>query len=252
MTGLAAFRAGLLDPATPPPDGLTDGAGAPAGKRYDVYRNNVTHSLIGALETAFPLVRRILGPQNFDRLAPDYLREHPPKSPLMMQYGVDFPAFLATSTQLSHLGYLPDCARLDLALRASYHAADADPFDLAAFKSLPPDQMMDQRIAVAPTTRIIRSRWPLYAIWQFNMVQGAPKPHMVAQDVIITRPEFDRTPHLLPLGGADWMGHLKDGVPLGEAHRLAIQAQPDFDLAANLTLAFGSSAFCAQAAEVTQ
>ncbi|WP_323790189.1 DNA-binding domain-containing protein [Thalassovita sp.] len=246
MTTLRRFRAPLLDPTQDRPEGLRGAAGAPADTRYDVYRNNVTHSLIAALHSAFPLVLKVLGTQNFDRLAPAYVRAHPPTSPLMMHYGADLPDFLAAQPQLSKMGYLPDCARLDLALRRSYHAADSAPFDLEMFQQLTPEEMMQTQLIPAPATVLLRSRWPLFDIWRFNMQADAPKPQMQAQDMLITRPEFDPAPHLLPPGGGDWFAALAEGATLDQAHDTALALVPAFDLGAALGLCFATGAFRAK------
>ena len=243
MSRFADFRAGLLDPAVSVPDGLLDDQDEPTLKRYGVYRNNVTVSLIEAMKSAFPLVSKLIGPQTFERLAGVFVREHPPKSPVMMFYGAEFPSFLEGFAPLSHIGYLPDSARLDLALRASYHAANAPSLEAARLAQLPEEVLINSTFTLAPSTRVIRSQWPLYDIWRFNQSGDAPKPRSIAQDIIITREEFDPVPHPLPLGGGAWLQALADGMTFGQANDAASADASDFDLTAILTLALTTRAF---------
>ncbi|MCE8007987.1 DNA-binding domain-containing protein [Aestuariivita sp.] len=241
----SAFRSALLDGAEPVPDGLIDGLKRPAGRRYNVYRNNVAVSLTEALREGFPVVTKLLGQQNMDGLAGLFLRAHPPQSPLMMFYGASFPAFVAQMPQLQHLGYLGDVARLELALRSSYHAADTAPIDPATLGSLTPKALMAARLTLAPAVRHLRSIWPVHSLWRFNTEPGAPKPKPQAEDVVILRPEFDPMPHLLPAGGGAFIDALRTGATLGAAHDAALAETPQFDLTPVLALLIDGGAICA-------
>ena len=78
--------------------------------------------------------------------------------------------------------------------------------------------------------------WPIHGIWRFNTEANAPQPPHVAQDVLITRPEFDPEPRLLPPGGAAFVAALGQGQSLGEASAAATAEAAEFDLSALLTL----------------
>ena len=242
--GQTAFQKAILDPDAPRPLGLSDSNGDAAGRRFDVYRNNVAVSLTEALETAFPTVAKLIGAPNFRILAGVFLRQHPPNSPLMMFYGDEMPNFLTTFEPAKSLPYLPDIARLELALRQSYHAADAVPIDPAAFE-LNPTVLMASRLSLAPSVRLIRSRFPIHAIWLFNHQDGAPKPAMAAQDIVILRPDMDPAPDLLSQGGGAFIDALLKGKPLGDAHEIAIADTPEFDLAQTLSLLIRANAITA-------
>jgi len=238
----ATFRTALLSPEAPRPQGLSDGHGGPAGRRFDVYRNNVAVSLTEALETSFPVIRKLVGNENFKLLAGAFLRAHPPETPILSQYGATMPMFLESFGPTSKIGYLPDVARLEQAIRESYHAADSQPVAPEKLQALAPDELMETPMTMAPSLRLIRSSWPIQSIWLFNNVEKAPKPEMSAEDVVVLRPEFDPEPVLLPPGGGVFIETLLSRQPLGSAFEAASAEVEEFDLAQLLTILIGANA----------
>src|ERR1700757_1244285 len=89
-----AFSSALLDPASATPPAVSGPNGKMASKRYNVYRNNVSVSLIDALAAIYPAVQRITGVDFFRAMARFHVRAKPPASPLLFEYGRDFPAFI--------------------------------------------------------------------------------------------------------------------------------------------------------------
>ena len=236
------FREAILDPERPRPHGLLGAKGDRAGRRFDVYRNNVSVSLAEALEQAFPILKKLLGDANFRTLANVYLRQNPPSSPLMMHYGEAMPEFVTGFEPTSNIRYLPDVARLEIALRASYHAADADPIDPGFLQNTPADKLMASALVLAPSLRLLRSPWPVHAIWRFNMEPGAPKPAMAAEDIAVLRPDLDPEPHLLPPGGGALIETVLNGASFGDAVEAATAEAADFDLTQTLALLIGAGA----------
>lgn len=241
MTGQAAFRAGLLNPAQPAPEGLTDGHAQPAGRRYGVYRNNVTVSLREALATGFPSLVSLIGRENFDHVARAHLRQSPPTSPLMMHYGAGLPDFVATLEQLEHLPYLADVARIDVAMRQSYHAADSTGIDPTLLQSLDEDSLLAARFGFAPSMILLRSQFSIGSIWHYSL-RGGDKPSGQPEDVVILRAEYDPEPFILGPGAGDVLRALQSGTPFGEAIELGGE---DFDLAALLNLLLSQHALTA-------
>ena len=238
----AEFARAILDPSAEVPAGLANPDGAAAAKRFDVYRNNVVGSLIGVLENVFPVVRKLLGDEFFKAMAVIHARECPPRSPLMMFYGEDMPSFLERFEPVAHRRFLPDVARLELALRRSYHAADVEPVSTDEIAALVPERLESARIALAPAVELVRSRWPIHGIWRANTVEGAPKLESRGEDVLVARPRFDAEPALLPPGGAAFVAGLQAGCRISEAVDEGLADAPEFDLAALLGILIGGGA----------
>lgn len=241
MTTQSSFHSGLLKPSAPVPEGLTDGHNQPAGRRYGVYRNNVTVALREALADGFPAIVGLIGRENFDHVARAFLRQTPPCSPVMSQYGSAFPDFLASVEQLAHLPYLGDVARIDLAMRQSYHSADSTGIDPAALQALDEPTLLATRIDLAPSLRMIRSRWPIGAIWHYTL-RGTEKPSGGPQDVAVLRAEFDPEPVTLGHGAAEVLCAFQNGRQFGAAIAAGGAA---FDLARLLNLLLTRNAITA-------
>lgn len=237
----AAFCKALLDPRQKVPDGLTNPDGHQALKRFSVYRNNVAHSLSEAMLTGFPVLAKLVGDEFFREMAKVYLRIHPPASPLMMHYGAALPGFLESFPGTLHLKYLPDVARLELALRRAYHAADAQPIDPTALTKLDQPALMRSRLHMSPACEVLVTKWPAKAIWDFNMKDG-PQPTGGAENILISRVGFDPVAEVLPNGAAPFVRSLIKGRSFGTALGLATADTPDIDLTATVAVLIATQA----------
>ncbi|MDR4307042.1 putative DNA-binding domain-containing protein [Chelatococcus sambhunathii] len=204
-------------------------------RRFSVYRNNVAVSLIGALETRFPAVRRIVGDDFFGELARAYVSQHAPRSPLMMTYGDDFPDFAARAPGLADVPYLADVARLEAARTRAYHAADADPLPASAFAA-PDGALDDVRLTLHPSVEVVRSAHPLVTIWAMNSGEAelGSIDDWSPEDALVCRPAMDVFVRKLPEGGAAFLQALAGGATLAAAAERAAQDAPSFDLTENL------------------
>ncbi|MCP5085689.1 MAG: DUF2063 domain-containing protein [Rhodobacteraceae bacterium] len=234
--GQAEFASALLDPKQATPAGLIDPEGHPAGKRFDVYRNNVVFSLLDAMETAFPVVHKLVGAEFFRAMAGFFVRKHPPKTPLLMFYGEDFPEFLAGFKPAQKLGYLPDVARLELARRTSYHAADCTAISPDTLGKISPATLMQTHFSLAPAMHLLSSQYPIASIWEFNMIDSAAKPIPGDQTVLITRPKLDLDMQVISPATGTFLQSLQSGHCLSGAHDAATHTEPDFDLTAAISL----------------
>ncbi|MEM1376666.1 MAG: DNA-binding domain-containing protein [Pseudomonadota bacterium] len=188
-----AFSSALLRPQAGTPAQVTGPNGKHAAKRYNVYRNNVTVSLINALADIYPACKRIVGEDFFRALAREYVRAHPPTSPLLFRYGQSFADFIAGFGHTQHLPYLPDVARLERAWLTAYHAADILPLDPATLASVDPDNTGQLKFAAKPGTALIKSEFPVFTIYAMNreLMPLAQVDLAVGESALVTRPDAD-------------------------------------------------------------
>ena len=239
------FASALLDPVLPIPDGLVGPDGEPGPKRFAVYRNNVVVGLTETLKDAFPAVHRIVGEDFFRAMARSHIRATPPCSPLLSEYGRDFPAFIERYEYASSMPWLADAACIERAWLDAYHAADAEPLPPAALAAVPQEKLADLDFIAHPATRIVRSRFSAVTIVANNRGNdpGGRIDASTPEDALITRPDLDVMLRRLPPGGATFVESLMSGRSLGEAAASALEISPSFDIAANIAGMIEAGAF---------
>src|SRR3984885_14815671 len=161
----ALLAPGLTDPGYAVPQAVTGPDGKAAAKRYNIYRNNVTVSLIDALAAIFPATERITGVEFFRAMARFHIRATPPISPLLFEYGRDFPDFIERYEHARSVPWLADVARIERAWLDAYHAADVETLNPQVLASITPERLSRAIFVPHPAVRIVRSEYPAVSIF---------------------------------------------------------------------------------------
>jgi hypothetical protein len=228
----AQFVTGLLDPESPTPAGLMAPAGGCVDTRYAVYRNNVTCSLVEALEQGFPATRELLGKRYFHALAAEFARAVPPDSPILSVYGASLPGFIEHFPPLAHMPWLSDIARLEMTRRESHDALDCAgdaAVQLTSTRSSDLPQLIPQ---IHPSVRWIESRWPVYGLWSCRATPASVEP----ESVLIVRPHLQVQVVRLLAGGIEFLQAVDGVLNLGEITSKLLEQNPAIDFPALLAL----------------
>jgi hypothetical protein len=185
----ARYAAGFAprpDPDRATPAAVAGPNGKGARKRYNVYRNNVTVSLINALAAVFPATMRITGVDFFRAMA-RLSRATPPTSPLLFEYVATF-----RSSRLRIRASMPwlGCARIAGVARRLSCARDAEP--LASLACFGPRGTAggDRPDAASATDRA--SRFPAVSIFTAKRRPVGRIETADRSDALVTKPPRGR------------------------------------------------------------
>ena len=212
MTGESVFAEAIGDWSLPFPE-----------PRFRIYRNNVVAALVNALRVRFPVTERTLGAARFGACATAYAAVRRPASPVLIDYGADFPEHVASGNDAASQPFLADLARLENLWWLAYHAADATPLDSAGLAAVPPESWAEARFAFLPSLGLLSSAHAVADIWQ-----GKP-PRAGRQEILLARPDAEVVLHAIDPRAATLIGRLRSGDTLGSAVAAVIDSFDDFD-----------------------
>jgi hypothetical protein len=234
------FAAAILDPERPPPSGVSAWNGSDPRKRFAVYRNNVIVTLSEALAATFPAVRRLVGDEFFAAMAGVFVREQPPTSPILAEYGARFGDFLASFPPAAELVYLADVARLEFAMLESYHAADAAPIAAEALAAIPADRLGGLTLGLHPSLRLLRSPYAVVTLVAANRATAEPEPIDAGspEDALVIRRGLDVSLVRLAPGAAAFLQSLAANEKLADALAAGNAESAVFQPIAAITILF--------------
>jgi hypothetical protein len=241
----AAFAVGLLSGAVP--DGVTARNPDEVQRRFNVYRNNVSHSLTAALATKFPVIARLVGDAFFAQMARVFADTHRPQSPVLMLWGDAFPDFLAQFPPLAGFPYMADVARIEVARGVAYHAADMTPMTAQALQALAAAGG-DDTLPLHPSVQVLVSDHPVVTLWRshqpgqtpVNLSGLGPECALILRDRAL-----DVAVHAISRGDATMIAALQTGATLLDAAGRATANEPAHDPSPLLALMFQTGALIA-------
>jgi hypothetical protein len=203
--------------------------------RLRIYRNHAFATLGAILEGAFPVVCRLVDKRFFAYAAHEYLREHPPHSRCLVEYGADFADFLANFEPCKDLPYLADVARFEWALNTAATVPEASPLKIGVLATVPPEGASLLKISLQPSVSYFASGWPIDAIWLANQQKKARPVDLASggTTIEIRRAGEGFSWQRLDPSAFAFRRALAEGFALGTAAAIAA-ADPAFDLAAAL------------------
>lgn len=239
----AGWHQQLLSASHECPAGLTTWNGSDPNTRFNVYRNNVMVSLIDALADGYPVVQHLVGEEFFRAMSREFIRLHPPSSPVLAWYGAEYPNFIATFPPAASVAYLADMACLERLRVEAWHEADAQPISPQILMALLSDEGLLAKVGFAlhPAVRTFKSCYPVVSIWGAHQADSVDLTHIdfsQQEAALLVRPELGV--EIIPVDGdvVDFIEALSDGTPLAQAAALF----DNFDLASVLALLINKQA----------
>ncbi len=226
----SAFVAAVLDRELPTPAFLGEAAAPRAARAFAVYRNNYRVNLQEALRVTYPVTAQLVGDEFFAALINVFVTSCPPRSPVLIEYGGELPAFISQFEPAAAVPYLADVARLEAAWNDAYHAAESGSLQPSALGGLTAEALAVTRVALHASLQLVRSSFPVASIWELHRSPSRdPALSWEAEDALVLRPDAEVLVLALKPGYAEFVTALREGRCIAAAASTVLQDVVDFD-----------------------
>jgi uncharacterized protein len=231
------FAAALFDRAQEPQLFVRIKGGAAQGRRFALYRGNLTAGWDKTLAAAYPVLRMLVGEEFFSALTRAYGMAEPSRDADLNRFGASLAAFLEHFEPVAQYPYMPDMARLEWALHRAHYASDVQALTAQELGALAPEQLETARFSLHPACALLASRWATLALWQAHQADGDPvfpDPMERASHALMVRPRWRADAVELDAAAFAALSTLAAGATFGAALDAAFYVDEQFDVGANL------------------
>lgn len=215
---------------------------------FAVYRNSWLSASLDALAANYPTVAALLGAELFKAVAVDHARLSPPRSPLLADYGEQFPEFLRRSALATDYPYLADVARLERLWTQSYFAPEDTPWTLDEAARLAPLDLLSTGVAMRRSARLGQFATPAVTIWHAHQQSGGfdtLEPDWRSEQALVIRNKTGVVVHLVDDPAFHFLAALQQAGSFGDAAEALLARHPGADLASVFAWALSSGAVAA-------
>ena len=164
-----------------------------------VHRRNAQSSLLECLRRRYRRVAEVLGPDQFEALSLEFVRQHPPTDEALIYYGAGFAECLQEHADGAGPAWLPSLARLELGWHESYHERDATSVNAEELSQMDASRLGAIGFECHPTLRTFASDYDLLDVWDDPSRTPTPNPTTTACLMLVIRQ--NETPRLYRLQG---------------------------------------------------
>jgi hypothetical protein len=149
-------------------------------RRFAIHARHYNASVARAIVGRFAATVWLVGSEPIIRAAAAFVREHPPTMPCMAEYGVGFPAYLASFAGDALPPYTGQFATLDWHLGRVAIAADAPP--VATLAHCDRERIGDVRITLQDGIAYVSTAWSLDELIAFYLADEAPESYALREE----------------------------------------------------------------------
>ncbi len=201
----------------------------PLPARLKVYRNNIIGSLTDVMIASHPLLEKLVGHEFLEMMARSFILENPPTHGCLNMYGGGFDTFIENFELAKALPYLPDMARLEIAMNEAYYAKEDDPLKAEELASTTPEKL---QLKLRQNIRLVSSKYPVHDIRDFCIEDDPEKTMNVdtgGVKLMVYRPQLETKIVRLENDEYHMLSALKEKMTMDDAVESTLNTHESFD-----------------------